>query len=253
MKLEKISWDKKKNKLCFVLNEVEASFANTIRRIVTEEVPTLAVEDVEIKENSSVLYDEMIALRLGLSPIKTDLKSYELKEKCKCNGEGCARCELKFTLRSGKSGYVKATDAQSKDPKCTFVYPMPIVKLLPKQKIEMQMTAILGTGREHTKWSPGWIWFYGLPEFKVTAQSDIKACEGCPALGVVGNTVKIKDISKWNGACEQICEQNKVDVVYSEKDFVFNVESWGQLSCKEMLDKGTDILLEKLDEFEGLL
>ena len=64
----------------------EEFFANTIRRLIIGEVPTLAVEDVEIKENSSQLYDEMIALRLGLSPIKTDLNSYNFKNECKCEG-----------------------------------------------------------------------------------------------------------------------------------------------------------------------
>ncbi|MFC1686842.1 hypothetical protein ACFL0E_00610, partial [Nanoarchaeota archaeon] len=173
--------------------------------------------------------------------------------ECKCGGEGCARCELKLTLKAGKSGYVYITDSKSADPKCDFVYPMPVSKLLPKQRIELQMTAILGKGREHTKWSPGWVYYFGFPEFKVTSSSDVKACEKCPALSVSGNTIKIKDISKWNSACEEICEKNNVKVEYSEKDVVFNVESWGQLSCKEMLDKCSDVLIEKLDEFEGML
>ena len=255
MKIEKLNWDKKKNKLSFLLKDTEESFANAIRRLILEEVPVLAVEDLEIKENSSALYDEMIALRLGLSPIKTDLKSYELKEKCKCGGEGCARCELKIVLKGSKKGYVYATDAKSEDPKCKFVYNMPIVKLLPKQKIEMQMTAILGKGKEHAKWSPGWTWYFGWPEFKVSAKSKLDECVKRCAAAVEsrGGALKIKDIAKWNGACEEICEKNDVEVVNSETNLVFNVESWGQLSCKEMLDKSADILLEKLDEFEGLL
>jgi len=253
MKIEKLSWDKKNNKLVFLLKDAEEGFANAIRRLVAEEVPTLAVEDVEIKENNSALYDEMIALRLGLCPIKTDLKSYELKEKCKCGGEGCAKCELKIVLKGSKKGYVYATEAESKDPKCTFVYKSPVVKLLPKQKIEMQMTAILGRGREHTKWSPGWIWYFGWPEFKVTAKSDLNACAKDGALEVKEGTLKVKDVSKWDGAREELCEKNGVEVVNSKTDLVFNVESWGQLSCKEMLDKSADVLLEKLDEFEKLL
>ena len=78
MKLEKISEDKKNKKISLLLKGGNEVFANTIRRLIIEEVPTLAVEEVEVKDNSSALHDEMLALRLGLVPIKTDLKSYKL-------------------------------------------------------------------------------------------------------------------------------------------------------------------------------
>lgn len=253
MKIEKLSENKKNNKLTFLLKETEEGFANTIRRLIIEEVPVLAVEDVEIKDNSSALYDEMIALRAGLCPIKTDLKSYEFRENCKCKGEGCARCELKIILKASKKGYVYATEAESKDPKCQFVYKMPIVKLLPKQKVEMQMTAILGKGKEHAKWSPGWVWYFGWPEFKTTAKSELERCTKSGALEVKGGTLQVKDITKWNEACEELCEKSKVEVSHNDNNLVFQVESWGQLSCKEILDKAGEIFLEKLDEFEKLL
>lgn len=253
MKIEKLDWNKKKNRLTFLLKDAEESFANAIRRLIMEEVPVLAVEDVEIKENSSALYDEMLALRLGLCPIKTDLKSYELKEKCKCGGAGCAICELKIILKGGKKGYVYATDAQSKDPQCKFVYKMPVVKLAPKQKIEMQMTAILGKGKEHAKWSPGWAWYFGWPELKAGGRSKLEELKECEALEVRGGAVKIKDILKWDGASEELCEKKGVEVEFSRQELVFQVESWGQLSCQEMVEKAADILLEKLDELEGLL
>ncbi|MFH1683158.1 MAG: DNA-directed RNA polymerase subunit D [Candidatus Woesearchaeota archaeon] len=253
MKLEKLDFDKKSNRLSFVLKDSEESFSNTIRRMIIEEVPTLAVEDVEVKENSSALYDEMLALRLGLCPIKTDLKSYELKDKCKCGGEGCARCELKLVLKGAKKGYIYATEAESMDPKCKFVYAMPVAKLLAKQKIEMQMTAILGKGKEHAKWSPGIAWYFGWPELKTTAKSNLEAFSKHDAVEAKAGNLKIKDINKWNGACEELCEVNGVEVNFSDKDFVFNVESWGQLSGNEMLEKSAEIFLEKLEEFEKLL
>lgn len=253
MKIEKLGWNKKQKRLTLLFKEIEESFANAIRRLIIEEVPTLAVEEVEIKENSSALYDEMIALRLGLSPIKTDLKSYEFREECKCGGKGCARCELKIVLRANKKGYVYVTEAESKDNKCKFIYKMPLVKLLPGQKIELQMTAILGRGKEHTKWSPGWVWYFGWPEFKVTSESDLEALKKQEALEIKNNQVKIKDITKWKGSDEELCEQNKVAVEYSDKNLVFQIESWGQLSCKEMLEKAADIFLAKLEELENLL
>ena len=84
--------DKEKNKLSFVLINSTPSFANAIRRAIVEEVPTMAIEEVEFRKNNSILYDEIIAHRLGLLPLTTDLKSYTISSECKCEGKGCARC-----------------------------------------------------------------------------------------------------------------------------------------------------------------
>lgn len=149
-------YDKKSNKLCFVLKNSDVVFANAIRRTIIDEVPTMAIEDVEFRRNNSVLYDEVIAHRLGLIPLKTDLKSYNLPSKCKCEGAGCARCQVKLILRSSTPGYVYASELKSQDPKISPVYPeMPIAKLLKGQKIELEAVAVLGKGKEHAKFSPG--------------------------------------------------------------------------------------------------
>ena len=52
---------------------IRIPFANALRRIMLSEVPAMAIEDVVIIENSSVLNDEILAHRLGFIPIKTDL------------------------------------------------------------------------------------------------------------------------------------------------------------------------------------
>ena len=93
--------------------------------------------------------------------------SYELPEECSCKGAGCAKCQLKITLKTGKRGIVLASDAHSKDPKCKFAYPdMPIVKLLAKQKLELEATAVLGQGKNHAKWSPGLVFYKQEPSIK---------------------------------------------------------------------------------------
>ena len=100
IKAEKIKEEKKKNKLSFIIKGSDETFANTIRRLIIEEVVTLAVEDLEIKENTSALYDEMLSLRLGLIPIKTDLKSYRLPENEMEVQERSARCTVQLKLKA---------------------------------------------------------------------------------------------------------------------------------------------------------
>lgn len=258
MKIEKVKEERKKNKLVLLIKDSDEVFANTIRRLIVEEVPTLAVEDLEIRDNGSALYDEMIGLRLGLTPIKTDLGSYVLKEKCKCGGAGCAQCELKITLKATKKGYVYAEEAESADPKCTFVYPkMPIVKLLSKQKVDLTMTAILGKGKAHAKWSPGLAYYRDEPVIKIGKVSDAeKIAKSCPQeiFEVKGNKLEINKDKLYDcHLCQQCVDLDKEISLEKNGNILFIIESWGQLSCKEMLNQSTEILLNKIEEFENLI
>jgi DNA-directed RNA polymerase alpha subunit len=52
----------------FVLNNCDVSFANALRRIIIAEVPTMAPHLISVYENTSVLHDEFLAQRIGLVP-----------------------------------------------------------------------------------------------------------------------------------------------------------------------------------------
>ena len=143
MEVKLLSKDKEKEKISFILKNSNYGFANAIRRAILEEVPTMAIENVEVKDNSSAFYDEIIAHRLGLIPLKTDLKSYTLPAICSCKKKGCAKCQLKMILSIKGPCTVYAGDIKSKDPKINPVYPkMPIVKLIKGQKLDLEMTAV---------------------------------------------------------------------------------------------------------------
>lgn len=258
MKCSKVREERKKNKLVFLLEGGDEVFANTIRRLIVEEVPTLAVEDVEIKDNSSALYDEMLALRLGLIPIKTDLSSYRLPKSQEEVEEKSAACTLQLRLKAGKKGYVYAEEAVSSDPKCTFVYPkMPVVKLLPKQKLDVTLTAVVGRGREHTKWSPGLAFYKWEPVLKVGKVANPEKVAAASDDGVFtlkGSKLEIdKEKIYDSNLLEQYAEMDPGITVEYTKNIIFTVESWGQLSCKEMLSKSAEVLLEKVEEMEKLL
>lgn len=54
-----------KDKIVFRLKNVSKAYANSMRRIIISEIPTMAIEFVKIKINTSPLHDEFIAHRLG--------------------------------------------------------------------------------------------------------------------------------------------------------------------------------------------
>lgn len=142
-------------KTVFSFRDTHNTIVNSIRRIILDDVPTFAIEDVEVIVNKSPLYDETVAQRLGLVPLKTDLKSYNFKNQCSCGGVGCALCEVKLTLTQNEAGYVYSGSIKSDDPQIVPVdKKIPITKLFGNSSIQLNLKAILGVGREHAKWAP---------------------------------------------------------------------------------------------------
>lgn len=259
VEIEVVKADKKNNKLTLLLKKTDAAFVNAVRRAIVEAVPTMAIEDVEIRKNSSALYDEVIAHRLGLIPLTTDLESYNLPAKCKCNMEGCASCQVKLTLEAEGPGIVTASEIKSKDPKVKPVFPeMPVVKLLKGQKIELEATAMLGTGEVHAKWSPAHVWHKHKPIVKIgNVKEPYRIVEACPPgvfeikngkLAVNEEKLLTTDLA---GLAEEV-SKGEVKIEKSD-DFVMFIESFGQLDCKEILEQATKVLDENLEEFEKLL
>ncbi len=257
MEIRVLENDKENNKLSFILKDSTPVFANTLRRLMIDEVPTMAVEEIEFSKNNSILYDEMIAHRIGLITLKTDLKSYNLPDKCKCEGKGCNRCQLKLVLRATtKPGMVYASELKSKDPAVKPAYgETPIVKLLKGQTLELEATAVLGRGKDHVKWSPCHAYYKYRPIIEITGE--VKNPEAIIEVDH-NNIFEIKDrklaINKDKVLdCDLSLDFSEIDknvkVSASDTEFIFHVESFGQLSCKEIINKALDIFDEQLDEF----
>jgi len=240
------------NEITVLVDKTTPAFANALRRAAMFEVPVLAIEDVYFTKNSSALYDEIIAHRLGLIPLKTNLKSYGLPEDCSCKGKLCAKCSVKIHLKAKGPATVYAGDFKIKDLDVKPIYPhMPIVKLLEAQEIEFEAVAILGKGKVHTKWNSCHIWYRGWPEFTVSKDADVKAVlEKIPedAIKKDGRELEVKDFGKWQDAYEQILQKNGVTITNRDNKFIFTLESWGQLTPTEILLEATNILQAKLKE-----
>lgn len=249
--------NKNDESMVFLIKDTDATSVNTLRRLILNEVPTLAVEDVTFLKNSSAMYDEFIAHRLGLIPLSTDLESYTPTDKCKCKGKGCAHCQLYLSLKSQGPKTVYAEEIVSKDPKVKPVFPkMPIVKLLKKQVLEFDAVAVLGRGRDHSKFSPGLAFYQGYPIIKVGNVKNPEAIAAiCPTkvFDVKNNKLVVADETKCILCMACADASSEVKVEGSKRDFIFTVESFGQLTPAEIVLEAFDVFDEKLEELSEKL
>jgi DNA-directed RNA polymerase subunit D len=253
----------------FTLAGASPAFANAFRRAMIGEVPTLAIEDVRIYDNTSAFFDEMLAHRLGLIPIKTDLSTYSTQENCTCGGAGCPGCTVTFTLSVEGPKTVLSSDLIPQDPKATPVYDnIPIVKLTKGQKLVVEARAVLNTGREHAKWQPTLVCGYkNYPVVSISETCD--ACGNCvdecprDILATKGKKVeiaegKLPDCSMCK-LCERACLASGIGdeaaiTISAEADrYIFVVESDGSLPVKEIMDRALQYIRDQSNELERQL
>jgi DNA-directed RNA polymerase subunit D len=253
----------------FTLSGASTAFANAFRRAMIGEVPTLAIEDVRIYDNTSALFDEMLAHRVGLIPLKTDLSSYSTQDTCSCGGAGCPGCTATYTLSVEGPRTVMSSDLIPQDPKAGPVYDnIPIVKLTKGQKLVIEARAVLNTGRAHAKWQPTLV--CGYKNHPVVSISD--ACDACGMcvdecprgiLAVKGKKVqvvsgKLPDCSMCR-LCERACLSSGIGdepaiTVSAEQDrYIYMVESDGSLPVKEIMNRALLYIKEQADTLEQQL
>lgn len=140
-------------------NNISREYVNAIRRLAISEVPTLAIDDVVILENSSVMHDEALAHRLGLVPLRTQLNRFVMPEDCDCKSTlGCSKCRVLLMLDSEATEKTKIVTSGELLSEDELVQPVskeiPIVALAPTQKVKFEAYARMGIGKSHAKWQP---------------------------------------------------------------------------------------------------
>ncbi len=148
----------------FRIEGAPVSFVNALRRTILSEIPVLAIEDVNILRNNSIIYDEMLALRLGLIPLKADPSAYSGKKDFK----------VTFVLKGEGPGTLYSRDLHSSDPSIVPAFPdIPIVKLDEGQSVELEAVAVPGTAKQHAKWQAGHAFYrqVGPEEFEFYVES----------------------------------------------------------------------------------
>jgi len=249
-----------------LIRGVDVPFMNALRRIVIAEAPCMAIDEVVIIENSSILQDEIIAHRLGLIPLKTDLDGYNLPEECPCKSEfGCNLCRVTLTLDvESKEGTrtVYSGELKSENPAIVPVSgKIPIIKLAKEQRLRLEAYARLGKGKNHAKWQPVSMCTYKyFPKIEISGkQCDVcgKCVEICPrkVLAKTGNKIEVRDLMACTLCqdCVDACPQNPpaIEVSWEENTFIFNLESTGALPPQRIMIEAIKILDKQLKEFES--
>ncbi len=227
--------DKKENKIVF-RTDIDESLANAIRRSLNQ-VPVLAIDDVEIIKNGGALYDEVVAHRLGLLPLKTDKVTSKTKGKLK--------------LISKKEGMVQSGELKGN---VDIVYDnIPVTFLDKDQEIELLANTKLGKGEEHVKFSPGLMFYRNLLE--ITMDKDLleEVKNICPDAEIKekGDKIVIVDNKSKEicDVCEGICERAKrKPEIKEEKELIITAESFGQMNVEDMVKNSVDILKKDLAE-----
>jgi DNA-directed RNA polymerase subunit D len=147
------------NHIVIEFSDIPRQYVNALRRLSISQVPTFAIDDVVVLENSSVMHDEAIAHRLGLIPLRTDLERFVMPHNCDCNSTlGCSKCRVLLVLDAesqDKTKVITSADLISEDDGVKPVHSeIPIVSLAPGQKLKFEAYARLGTGKSHAKWQP---------------------------------------------------------------------------------------------------
>ena len=147
------------NHIVIEFDDIPRQYVNALRRLSISQVPTFAIDDVVILENSSVMHDEAIAHRLGLIPLRTDLERFVMPHLCECKSTlGCSKCRVLLVLDAESQDKTKVITSAELISEDEAVKPVnneiPIVSLAPAQKLKFEAYARLGTGKSHAKWQP---------------------------------------------------------------------------------------------------
>jgi DNA-directed RNA polymerase subunit D len=241
-------------RLEFLLEESTPAFANALRRIMVSEIPTMAVEWVDFHENSSALYDEIIAHRLAMIPIKFDPSKFNMPDQCKCNGDGCSLCQVVFAVEKTGPCVVHSGDMKSSNKAVGPTDPnFPITELLKGQKLKLEAVARLGTGKKHAKWQAANASYQYYPEIKIRTDDYKNYIKDVPksAITIQGKNIQINDFTKTDLLKKAVEEsENSMEFVEDPARFVFSVESVSGLDPDYIVSTAAQILAEKAEEFK---
>jgi DNA-directed RNA polymerase subunit D len=246
----------------FLVDGVNAAFANSLRRTMVAEVPIMTVEDIFYFDNSSIVPDEVLAHRIGFVPLTTDLDNYVLPEECDCEAElGCPKCRAGLTMdieAKDDTVTVYSGDIVPEDPSIAPVSKrIPLAKLAPGQAIKFEAYAQLGQGKVHAKWSPVSMCVYqNVALVDVEDEAATKEClDACgdDVAVIEGDVLKVIDIQGFERCrrCRELVSHEEIIGGLKKDEFLFTVESTGGLPPERIVKEAVKMLKQKLSTLRG--
>ncbi len=134
----------------FRLSNSTESKANEFRRTILQSVPTLAIDTVTYFTNTSILPPDYLAHRLGLIPLKINEK------KTRFDTNLIVNFTLDCTLPpdSEEVHEIYSDQLISDDDGVSARPDILLLKIKGGQSVKLQAKAVVGTGKDHAKWSP---------------------------------------------------------------------------------------------------
>lgn len=213
--------------------EIEDSLINSIRRYVGQ-IQIAAIDEVEIAKNDSPLYDETLAHRLGLVPLKQSSKK-----------------EGKLKLSGQDKGMVYSGSLKGD---FEIVYDkIPLTILNEGQEIELTASVKMGKGQDHAKFSPGMLNYRQVSEVYVDKEiaEKLKSTYNNIEMKQKGDKYLVIDDKEKEVAdiCEGLAEKyDKKIEVKTNGEMVITLESFGQMDAKNIFTKSIEALKKDLAE-----
>lgn len=254
------------NSMDFLISETNPAFANMLRRTLVADIPKLAIEDVIVYDNTSALFDEIVAHKLGMLPIPTPPEEFVERARCECKGEGCSRCTVHYTLSKDGPCDVYSRDLVPDRTEFAVVDKnVPLLKLLPGQRLIIEAVATLGTAAKHAKWQATCgVGYKYYPVIKI----DQKKCDshgGCIKIcpkgifkiekkNVVVDQTRIEECTLCM-ACKEYCATgtDAIEVKGDESRIIFHFETDGSMKAVDALRYAVKNLKARLKDFDSLI
>ncbi|KAF2708259.1 insert subdomain of RNA polymerase alpha subunit [Pleomassaria siparia CBS 279.74] len=239
----------------FIVQNFNLETANSLRRVMLAEIPTLAIDVVEVLDNTSVLADEFICHRLGLIPLcSKGVDDLLYSRDCDCEGY-CENCAVVLTLQARCTGNeimkVFARDLVVSSARPTEEVGNPvitdaegqgscIVKLRRGQAIHMRCIAKKGIAKEHAKWAPS-----AAIGFEYDPANKLRHLDyWCEGDDWKEEWPMDEERVNLDGGPEQEDQDFDYDAVPTR--FFFDVETVGGLDPDQIVTKGIETLQHKL-------
>jgi DNA-directed RNA polymerase subunit D len=233
--------DRSDRKARFLVRGVTPAFANGVRRAIVADVPTMSIDTVRMIENSSVMFDEQIALRLGLVPLTTPEDEFR-------EGESVT---LALDVTGPETAY--SGDIVTSEP---LVEPadenIPIIELKEGQRLELEAEAVMGRGKDHAKHQGGVaVGYRHLQRIEVVGDKPDHAADEPNVLrGVIEEDGRLIPTEEFDNDLSERYPGKEVEVHDVPDAFVFHVETDGSMDVTDLVLRAVDTLYDRADELE---